>query len=212
MLLSRHLIMTLYYREEKCKFKKLQKEVDKMASMMAGLGDEDDEEKSDDEDADMEKEKEKESSDDEDSESEEEESGSDSESDTSESEAEVNEYIFEIFLLVVDERCRDRIDFEPFRTIKRFFRAIFVHFNRMHLVRRRKLTMNHELNGMKAAWQHLKRVIYCDKPIWIASPMKLIKYVTIKLNYNMIWIRYYLNWVEMRSKLKVTLHCEFSCI
>lgn len=99
--MSGDLITILYYREEKCKFKKLQKEVDKMASMMAGLGDDDDEEKSDDEDA-LEKENGKESSDDDDSESEEEGSGSDSDSDTSESEAEVNKFIFGIGFFLPD--------------------------------------------------------------------------------------------------------------
>lgn len=162
--------MCIFYRAEKKKFKKLQREVDKMAALMK---EDDDDEEKDDEDA-----EEKEESEAEESESEESESGESdgSDSETEESEPEVN----------------------PLNILKKNLLTIRLNENisRMLRMQRRKKTLNHALNGMKVDWQHLKKEIYCDRLIWIVLLMKLINYVMNQLHYNKIWTLFYQNWVK----------------
>lgn len=83
-------LISCHSRDEKKKYKKLHREVDKMAAMMKEDDDEDDEDPKDEPDSDAEAEEEKESESEDDSESEE--SESEPEESDSESEAEVNTF------------------------------------------------------------------------------------------------------------------------
>lgn len=67
---------------------------------------------------------------------------------------------------------------------------------RMLRMRRRRSTTSHESPGTKADWLPSKREISCCKLMLTDWSMKSTKFVKIPKNFNTIWIRCCLSWVN----------------
>lgn len=79
------------------------------------------------------------------------------------------------------------------------FILVLTNIHRILPMRKRNHTMNHESSGTKVDWRHLKKEIYCDRLIWIASLMKLIDCVMNQLHYNTIWTLSYPSWARLNT-------------